>query len=79
MTCSKLDGEKEYLVETSKHVGEVHNRLPVFVHLMEHIVPEQLHNVPITRLTPPQRASESGPISIVFPVESDRGRTLAVR
>lgn len=41
-----------HLIETLHYVGHVEPRLPIFVHLVEQIVAEQLQDIAIARLWP---------------------------
>lgn len=47
-----------YLVETSQDMRQVHNRITMFVYLVENIVAEQSDNIPVTRLGPPHVAGK---------------------
>lgn len=47
---SELASYPTHLVETRKHVRKVQYRVTVLVHLVKDVIPEQLDNVPVTRL-----------------------------
>jgi hypothetical protein len=59
--------ESTCLVQTSQHMRQIHDRVPVLVHLMENIIPEKLHDVPVPRFRPPR-----------FPGKSSHLRTSAL-
>lgn len=39
-----------YLVQTGKYMRQVQNRVTVLIDLMEHVVAEELDDVPVARL-----------------------------
>lgn len=51
-----------HLIQTRQHMTQVQNRLVIVIHLMEHHIPEEFQDVPITRLGPPRIMVKLGPL-----------------